>query len=255
MKVAVVIPMYNAEKWIESCLESLRTQTRKPDKIIIVDDGSTDKSIEVVEHYILNHNNDFPPDECDVLIEPSEKNEGIAVTRNKGIKIALEYNEVDYICFLSSDDRYEPTYIEDMLKIADSETILYSAYSGIDENGKLMYNFVPPKFECYDDFILAVYASAIRNTMFINYSTTFFPAKLLKENTFNESMGMCEDLDHLLRLSLVKRIKFNYTEKLLVKYMVHSGSTTSQRGTDIAKINKETFIRINNLMGADIFEI
>ena len=89
--VTVVIPIYNVEKYLEQCLDSVINQTYKDIEIICINDGSTDNSITNLEKYALSDNR---------IKIISQTNQGISAARNAGIKVATG----KYITFLDSDD-------------------------------------------------------------------------------------------------------------------------------------------------------
>ncbi len=93
MKLSVIIPLYNSEKYISECLDSLINQNISKDEfeIIVINDGSKDNSLQLVETYAANHSN---------IIIYSQENKGVAVARNVGIKKA----NGEYIFFVDSDD-------------------------------------------------------------------------------------------------------------------------------------------------------
>ena len=97
-KFSIVIPLYNKENYIAETLQSVIEQTFKDFEIIIVNDCSTDKSLETVSDFkdprinIINHN----------------INSGLSASRNTGIKNA----EANYITFLDADDLWKPTFLE-----------------------------------------------------------------------------------------------------------------------------------------------
>ncbi|MGL6105767.1 glycosyltransferase family 2 protein [Romboutsia sp.] len=90
-KISVIVPVYNVEKYLERCLNSLLNQTYKNLEIILINDGSTDSSEEIRKKYSKQ-------DEKIKFI--SQENKGIAETRNVGIKNSTG----EYIAFLDSDD-------------------------------------------------------------------------------------------------------------------------------------------------------
>lgn len=101
--ISVVIPLYNKESSIQKTIESVLVQTYKDFELIIVDDGSTDNSVNIVE--CISVNNQLK------LIRKS--NGGVSSARNEGINNASG----DYIAFLDGDDLWEPTYLEEMYKL------------------------------------------------------------------------------------------------------------------------------------------
>ena len=107
MKISIVIPVFNVEKYIGECLESVINQTRKPDEVIIVDDSSTDDSAEICKSYI---------EKADYikLVTNSERG-GVSRARNKGINLA----KGEYVLFVDGDDVLSKYYVEKMLDALD----------------------------------------------------------------------------------------------------------------------------------------
>lgn len=109
MKLSVIVPVYNVEQYIHECMESILMQTMKEMEIIVVDDGSTDNSIKII--------NKFNDDRIKVLSKP---NGGLSSARNAGLRIATG----EYIAFVDSDDflEYSDAY-EDMYNIAINNNV------------------------------------------------------------------------------------------------------------------------------------
>ena len=105
VKVSVVVPVYNAEKYLEPCLDSLRKQTLKEIEIICVNDGSTDKSGEILAEYAAH-------DKRIKVI--TQENQYIGAARNRGIEAATG----EYVGFVDSDDIVSPNYFEDLYNAA-----------------------------------------------------------------------------------------------------------------------------------------
>lgn len=89
MKVSIIVPVYNVEKYIYQCIDSLCKQTMKEIEIIVVDDGTEDNSISIVE--------EFNDSRIKII---SQKNAGLSAARNKGLKVATG----EYVAFVDSDD-------------------------------------------------------------------------------------------------------------------------------------------------------
>lgn len=96
--ISVIIPAYNVEKYIKTCLDSLINQTYSNFEIIVINDGSTDRTEEVLKNYQSNFN----------LRIYSQKNGGISAARNQGLKLA----NGELICFIDSDDSVKSDYLE-----------------------------------------------------------------------------------------------------------------------------------------------
>ena len=99
MKVSVIVPIYNADKYLKECIESLLNQTYTNLEIICLNDGSTDSSTKICKELSETDNRI-------ILIE--KENTGVSATRNLGLKIASG----EYIMFLDADDFLEPNAIE-----------------------------------------------------------------------------------------------------------------------------------------------
>lgn len=100
--ITLIVPIYNGEKTLKRCIESILKQTYSNFELILIDDGSTDRSKQICEEYSLN--------DCRIKVI-SKKNEGAGIARNLGIEIATG----DYIMFPDCDDWIEESMIEDML--------------------------------------------------------------------------------------------------------------------------------------------
>ena len=124
-KVSIIIPIYNGEKYLERCINSLLNQSYKNNEYIFINDGSTDNTLNILKKYAKK-------DERIVIID--KKNTGVSDSRNKGIEKATG----DYICFCDSDDMYEENYIETMLNLILSEKVplVKCNFRVIDKSGR-----------------------------------------------------------------------------------------------------------------------
>ena len=107
-KVSIIVPVYNVEEYLERCLDSLVNQTLKDIEIIIVNDGSTDGSKEIIQKYLNKYKN---------IVYLEKENGGLSSARNYGIP----YAKGEYIGFVDSDDYVEFTMYEKMYKKAVEE--------------------------------------------------------------------------------------------------------------------------------------
>ncbi len=103
-KISVIVPIYNAEKYLSKCLDSIIKQTYSCLEIILIDDGSTDSSYKIMENYKKKDNR---------IILFREENSGVSSARNLGIKKMTG----EYITFVDSDDWIDADYLEKMYKI------------------------------------------------------------------------------------------------------------------------------------------
>lgn len=108
-RFSIIVPLYNKAPFIRKALESIASQTFKDWELIIVDDGSTDNSLEVVNEYIRDVLC-VMYDVCKNVRVIHQKNSGVAAARNNGVAVS----KGEYVCFLDADDWWELTFLEEM---------------------------------------------------------------------------------------------------------------------------------------------
>ena len=130
--VSVVIPVYNSEKYVEKCIQSVMAQTLPDLEIIIINDGSTDESGRILRELTQK-------DSRIVLLE--QANQGVAAARNQGVEKATG----KYITFVDGDDYLQEDYIELMYNLAEKETLdmVICGLTYVDEGGKELNRVVP----------------------------------------------------------------------------------------------------------------
>jgi len=224
MKISVIIPVYNQKKeFLERTLNSIVNQTRKPDEIIIIDDGS-----EPAVNIILPDAKNVP-----IKILRNKKNMGVGYTRQKGVDKATG----DYICFLSSDDFWNEKYLEVMEKTAlqQPNKILYSDYNLVYGEGQIIHKTKFVRYKDHEDFCIACWAASEKENMFVNFSTTFFPKQVFEKVKFNVNLRFCEDLDFLLKS--MKHFKYHLVSQHLMEYTAE-GNQTSRIFDKVPEQNK-----------------
>ena len=99
VNISIVVPVYNVENYLVECLQSILEQTYKDFELILVNDGSVDKSGEICDEYKKKYDN---------IKVVHQKNQGQSVARNNGVKLS----EADWIMFVDSDDVIHPNLLE-----------------------------------------------------------------------------------------------------------------------------------------------
>lgn len=131
-KVSVIVPIYNTQNFLKRCLNSLQYQTLRDIEFILVDDASTDKSIDIMQIY---HDKDPR-----FKIISLDENQGVSIARNRGIDIATG----EYIGFVDSDDYIDLDYYENLSKIIDQSKVSISLsaneWDPIHKMGLIDYN-------------------------------------------------------------------------------------------------------------------
>lgn len=120
-KVSIIIPAYNVENYIGEAIQSVLKQTYQDFELLVVNDGSTDRTLDVIDTYTDRR-----------IRVINQVNSGVSVARNVGIDNATG----EYIAFLDGDDRYEPTFLE-LMTLNISGDMIYCGYYKFDESGNL----------------------------------------------------------------------------------------------------------------------
>lgn len=235
--ISIIIPVYNASKYIERCLKSIIEQTYKIIEIIVVDDGSTDNSIDIAKEFLKFDNR---------IRIIQKKNSGVSDSRNLGIDNA----QGEWICFVDSDDYIEKDYVETLYNYAIKNDV-YIVYSGIRViNGTevtLKTNNCGTKI-LENDSIKDVMRSLIDNSTLedsnIDLQVLGYPfTKLLKKSIvkdirFERDISIREDA--LFNMDVLDNAhKILFVEYAGYNYIIHSNSAMEKFHSDY---DKEVFI-------------
>lgn len=210
---SIVIPLYNKEKYISKTLLSVLNQTFKEFEIIVVDDGSTDNSCNIVES--IN-------DSRIKLIK--QKNAGPSKARNTGIKNAVG----KYIAFLDADDEWENTKLEEHFKLHTNNTDVFWSGSGytaksVDYIENINYN-LPSINKDGLNLLINNYKVFFTSTIVIRLDV------FLDENfLFNEKVKRSEDREVWIKMCC-KYPKFGYISKKLAIYNIGLEESLSSTG-------------------------
>ena len=208
--VSIIVPVYNAEKYLSSCIESILNQTYSEFELFLINDGSSDSSGEICDFYAKK-------DERIKVIH--NENHGVSYTRNNGLQLA----KGEYIIFCDADDQYKKDYIMKMLNaVLDSNADLvicnYSYLRGISEKPICNRNTGEiDKNEVYQRIF-------IDNTIGGFVWNKLFKKSLLNGLNFDEHMQICEDT-YFLCSYLKKANKIYYLGESLYLYRLHLDNT------------------------------
>ncbi len=218
--VSVIIPTYNRELYIGDCIQSVIDQSYRPIELMLVDDGSTDKSIEIVKQYQdkVNTANDFK------LILLQQANSGAPRARNYG----FEQAKGTYIMWLDSDDLLLPHKIESQVNAFEEDTdVVYSRAQFFNEKpDNLMQEFWgrPPQGDSSDYFEFPW------QTMYALYKKS----ALEKFGVWREDLSLSDDWEFSLRYKIQAKVKF--LDMISSLYRHHEGDRVGNNLT-IEKIN------------------
>lgn len=135
--LTVIVPIYNREKYLKKCIESILNQTYTDFELLLIDDGSTDNSLEICNHYKALD------ERVRVITKP---NTGLADVRNIGV----ENTNTEFLAYVDSDDYIHPEMYETLMKKQQEENadIVMCDYMKVDENGNQLINPNIPDLKC-----------------------------------------------------------------------------------------------------------
>ncbi|MFT6047580.1 MAG: glycosyltransferase involved in cell wall biosynthesis [Arenicella sp.] len=219
--VSVVIPVYNVEHFIKTCLDSVLAQSYENLEVLVVDDGSPDQSIPIVEQY---------NDQRLRIIR--QENRGLASARNTGIREARG----DFIALLDSDDFWSADKIQKHVAVMLANPkcgLSFSASMFVDENGKSLnrlqepYNkedFNSPQIFCRNPIGNGSVPMIARSVF---DQIAYKSAGVQHLQYFDESLRQSEDIDCWTRITLQTETEFHYIDKPLTFYRLNSGGLSA----------------------------
>ncbi|MBN1684725.1 MAG: glycosyltransferase [Gammaproteobacteria bacterium] len=206
--VSIIIPVYNGEEYIEEALKSVLNQTYSPIEIIVVDDGSTDGTAEIVKQYSV------------ILIQ--QKNKGISGARNSGINAA----KGEFIALLDHDDLFTPYKIELQVRFMNDHPkycMVYSIEEKFSSEGTVRKKLKHRRKKMPENDIL----TAIYRKNFIYPSSVLIRRSILERTgLFDETFTVCEDHDFFTRVAYHGMVGF--INQPLIKYRCHNANISSR---------------------------
>ena len=207
-KISVIIPVYNAEETIKETIESVLSQTFSNFEIIVINDGSQDKTLEIVYRILDPRLKVF-----------SYPNAGVSVTRNRGISQAAG----DYVSFLDADDLWTPDKLETQLKALQANpqaAVAYSWTDWIDESGQFLRpgGHMSVNGDVYAKLLLRDFVESGSNPLIRRQALT-------EVGGFDESLNLAADWDMWLRLAA--RYEFVAVPSSQILYRVSPNSMSS----------------------------
>lgn len=222
--ISVVIPLYNKEKSISSTLQSVFEQTYTDYEVIVVDDGSTDNSLEVVRSFVQLLN-------VHSLIRIIHKdNGGVCSARNRGIKEARG----EYIALLDADDQWDKKYLEEQVKmIADfPEAAMWGINFAEMNDGKLARKLetkLPDGYRGYVDHYFEMKGRI--SDLFCSSSVVIRREMFDKVGMFDERIKYAEDSDMWFRIIATHKVAFY--DRYMVFYQWDAENRAMKRQRDL----------------------
>ena len=206
-KVSIIIPVYNCELYITQGIESVLNQTYTDYEIIVIDDGSTDNTHQVLQPYMKKIRYFY------------QENKGLSATRNQGIKMA----KGELIALLDADDLFLYYKLQEQVAIFDAQPnigLVQSGWRVVNEKGEKIQDVEPWHKSPELDLVSWLKWKAT------NPSAMMFRKEWLeKVNGFNENLRRLEDFDIVIRLALAS-CQATWFPKVAVCYRQHRGNMT-----------------------------
>ena len=213
-KISIIIPVYNAEKYLRDCLDSVISQTYKNIEILCINDGSKDGSLQVLNEYAKKDNR---------IIVIDQENKGPASARNAGLKKVSG----EYVMFLDADDSYEPTICHELLNtlIKEDVDVVMCNTNGCDTNYGTYYFCLPKgKHEVgYDEKVdtnVFLWNKIFKKSLIDKYQITFPDGHKSEDDYFISAY-----------MSIAKTIY--YLDKKLINHYAREGSVMDLYRNDI----------------------
>ncbi len=200
-KISVIIPVYNLEKYISTCLDSVLCQTYKNFEIIAVNDGSADTSGEILDRYAQQ----------DGRVVPLHiQNGGVSNARNTGLDNATG----EYVYFLDGDDTIEPHTLEMLYRNIEGFDLVQTAYDRVFSNGQIVREtFVDKTLEGADDILGGYFLGEVKESS----CNKLYRKALIGELRFDTNLRVAEDsvfvhayIKKAKRIKLMTDITYHY---------------------------------------------
>lgn len=219
-KISVIVPVYNVEKYLPRCIESILHQTYENIELILVNDGSTDTSGSICDSYAVRDSR---------VQVVHQANSGVSAARNAGIHLAAG----EYLQFVDSDDYIDANMTEIMAAVLDKNTasVVMCGYKRIDSStGQCMQTvcFEPDGFYSYDE-LLNIFVDLYLQWVINLCWNKMYRARMIKENSilFAGDINPAEDV--FFNLEVIKKgTGFEITAVCPYNYVIYDyGSTLS----------------------------
>lgn len=199
VKISVIIPVYNEEKYLRECLDSIINQTLTDIEIICVNDGSSDDSLNILKEYCEKDNR---------IRIISQENKGLGASRNNGLDNATG----EYIYFIDSDDYLKNTTLEELYNIATKDNldlVIFKLVNFNPQTNEKDYTYSDmPFLTGLDDFSFTDITDDLLS-IDVTVPTKLFKQELVNNIRFNEELIFEDNLFFIEYIFRARRIKFH----------------------------------------------
>jgi len=224
--ISIVVPVFNAEKYLSRCIDSILNQYVKNIEIILVNDGSTDKSADICNKYAIKHG--------DLIKVIHQKNQGVSAARNEGIKIA----KGKYISFIDSDDWVDKEMYAEILEIFNKQNVDFvkcSAKRIYKDRVEATPNPMEPGYYDRDKIIKEIYprmiiSNKLATNAIVSASTCVYNLDIIRKNNifFNQDIKHFEDLLFNINIIINSNSFYYMKDDYFYNYFCNGESVTQK---------------------------
>lgn len=214
-KLSIIIPIFNSEKTIQRCLDSVIVQTYSNYEVILVDDGSTDASSEICQKYQKNYHQ---------ITYYNIGHHGVSYCRNYGI----DKSSGEYIAFVDSDDYIEPMIYENMIMniISHQSTLSLCGYYTEKGNSSTSNIGKCPTSMTSSETLSSIFTDEAISGFVWN---KLYTKELIGNHRFRENISICEDLLFNIELLTSTEAKVSHIDMALYHYILSDESATNTK--------------------------
>ena len=223
--ISIVIPLYNKEKSITATLESVLAQSYTDYELIIVDDGSTDNSLNVVKEFVGQIDNRWIDDKLTLIFK---KNGGVCSARNRGILEA----KGEYVALLDGDDIWNRDYLVEQVKMIRDfpEAVMWGINFAETNNGKLVRKLATALPEGYRGYVENYFQMPGRiSDLFCSSSVVIRKDTFDKVGMFDERIRYAEDSDMWFRIIATHKVAFYDRYMVFYRYDAENRALRRER--------------------------
>jgi len=221
---SVIIPLYNKEKYIQNTLNCVFNQSFDNFEVIVVNDGSTDRSLEILE--------EFTDRRLKIIYQ---KNQGVSVARNTG----MENAQANYICFLDADDTWKTNHLQafydTIAKFPDAKMYCGRYVTQISKNTFIKNNFIDID-ENYKGYVTDFFKSSLINRVALTSAVCINKDIFTEIGGFDATLKSDQDLDYWLKIALKHKIAITGQTTMIYNF-INANKSLSK---DQSKFNKLT---------------
>ena len=232
-KISVIMPVYNASRYLHEAIQSILNQTFSDFELIILNDNSTDNSLKIIQDFIKNDNR--------IILINKAQNIGPALLRNEGFEIS----KGEFIALMDADDIAHPKRFEKQIEVFNNDIELGVCGTWYTMFGEDIEDYIFKQNEFHKDIkVKLLYESCIGNP------TAMIRKSVLHNQKYNPEMVPIEDYDLWTRL--INNTKFYNIQESLIRYRWHETNVTKTKEENSKKMHQIVFTNQLKEFGVDL---